>query len=355
MPTNQTNTQAKPQVSSQPRWYQYISPYIEGASETIGDINKRKDAYVKAFKDYAASAAEQAKNYGSDAMNQIERYAAQGANTAKKYGSQAVDAVKREVPKAWNATKDWVKEAAHDIEHEAKLWTIYDDQPLGIDAKPKPRPKPARPYRVETFPDPRIPINAKDLALRIALETAQPGVTYIRNLLRTFGHVVPMRKLGLTPLPDTLTNSDLGERAKYFMDSTAVSQLDLQVPDWRERTAKGDTVRIMVPASSYTDYYGWSNKGWPYRLANPQGQVEHTLGTWTVDATKDHLIHTDKYDFPKIQMQKGGGLYNIIRSLTSTDDIKPEDVTQVRIERKRIPWDEAPYKWFSGDNNIDKK
>ena len=62
MPTNQYNTQARQQVSSQPKWYQYISPYIEGASKAMEDINKRKEAYVKAFKAYMADAAEQAKN-----------------------------------------------------------------------------------------------------------------------------------------------------------------------------------------------------------------------------------------------------------------------------------------------------
>ena len=330
MPTNQNN--------NQPRWYRYISPYIDSASKTAESIDQRRRAYIKAFKNYVANASEQAQQYGSNAKKQIERYATKGMDEAKKYGSQAADAAKEWGTSAWNSTKDWTKKAYNNVKHDAKLALVYDEYK---DPNAKPR-KPARPYRKETFPDIPIPYTPVHYTKSLLQEAAQPAVTVVQDAAHKHLYVKPMNALGLPIKERVLNNSDFGERMKSTADSIAVSQLDLQVPDWRERTARGDTVNIIVDGDDYVDNYGGSNKGLLYRTSNPIGQVEHTLGSWKVKATKDYLTHTDTYDFKDITMQPGGGVYNWSRSngaftLESQPDIEK---MKFHIKRRRMP------EWF---------
>ena len=316
MPTNQYTTQTGQQVSSQPKWYQYISPYIEGASKTMENVNKRKEAYMKAFKAYMAEAAEQAKNYGSNAVAQIKEQAPKVVDKAKSYASEKIDAVK-------------------DFDY---TFGYNGPQPGSGD---KPLPKPARPYRRETLPD-VLPWDVDyNPATGAVKNLAQPAATLLQDAAHKWLYVKPMNALGFTPKSRTLTNRDFSEGMKSYADSVVVSKADREYPGWRERTANGDTIRILVNGSDYVPNYGGSNKTYAYRLVNPQGQTEHVLGSWNAEITKDHIIHNDVYDFKDIKM-KPGGSYNKLRSdiipVTNTLDTQPEnEKLKIQIKRRRIP------------------
>ncbi len=333
MPTNQYNNQARPQESSQPKWYRYISPYMDKVSKGMDDINRRKEAYMKAFKAYASQAAEQAKNYASDAKKQIEYYTPIVKDRAKEYASQAVDNAKAYVSDKWDKVKNY--DYSNLPKDTRKLYDEIMPSWIRYDAPTAEAPhKPARPYRRETFPD--LPWNTGGVPHIIA----QPAVTVIQDALHKNLYVRPMNALGFTPQSKTLTNKDFGEPMKKYVDSVNVATLDRLVPDWREKTANGDTVRVLIKGSDYAPNYGGSSKGYPYRIMNPQGQAEHTLGSWTVEADEHYITTKDAYDFKDIKM-KPGDVYNWSRSNLggiSTLDTQPEnEKLKVEIKRRRIP------------------
>lgn len=321
MPTNQYNTQAGQQVSSQPKWYQYISPYIEGASKVMGDINKRKEAYMKAFKAYMAEAAEQAKNYGSNAKKQVEYYTPLVKDKAKQYIREGVDSVKEHIREKVNNTKDAVS-------------TIVN---TGVDSA-------KRSWNNETLPD-VLPTDYGGV-----YTPGAPFITQMKDARYKWGHVKPMKALGLSPMPYTLTNKDFSEAEKSIMDSVLERRLTEKDPLWREKTAKGDTVTVLVPGSSYTNNYGGSNKGMGYRVLSPIGQVEHTLGSWIGKATKNQFIHEDAYDFKDIKMKDLGPWYssmdafynkyrsNVVPILNTLDTVPENEKPKVKIIRRRKPW-----------------
>ncbi len=324
MPTNQYNTQARQQVSSQPKWYQYISPYIDKASREMDDINKRKEAYIKTFKEYASNAAEQAKNYASNAKEQIKYYTPIAKDRAKEYVSNVWDKVKN-----------------YDYSNIPKdLKEVYDENMpswLRYDAPPAEAPhKPARPYRRETLPDPIWNTGGVGHVL------LQPAMTELKDdAVNKWGYVKPMNAMGFTPQARTLTNKDFGEPMKQFVDSVNVATFDRLVPNWRERTANGDTVRVLVRGSDYSPNYGGRSKGIPYMLMNPQGQAEYTLGSWTAETTKNDITTKDVYDFRDINM-KPGTFYawwrsNAVPVLNTMEDRPENEKLKIEIKRRRIP------------------
>ena len=320
MPTNQYNTQARQQVSSQPKWYQYISPYIEGASKTMENVNKRKEAYMKAFKAYMAEAAEQAKNYATNAKKQIEYYTPIVKNKAKEYVREGVD-----------SAKEYVQEKANNVKNTVS--TIVN---TGVDSV-------KRSWNNETLPDVATDYGG-------VYTPGEPFITELKDARYKWGHVKPMKALGLSPMPYTMTNRDFSESVKSCMDSILERELTKKDPLWREKTAKGDTVTVLIPGSSYVNNYGGSNKGMNYRLFSPLGQVEHTFGSWTGRATKNEFIHEDDYDFKDIKMKdlgpwysSGDAFYNKFRSdvvpiLNTLDTVPENEKPKIRIVRRRKPW-----------------
>ena len=268
MPTNQYNTQARQQVSSQPKWYQYISPYIEGASKAMGDINNRKEAYVKAFKAYIKETADQVKNDYN------------GGELA--------------FPKKLSGT--YTRETETN-----RARSLLNQGPVR--------------YVANTVADPAMAF-AKHVAWK--------------------GAIKPFKKLGFSPDAPTLTESDYSERFLQPLDSIMIKALDNKVPDWRERTAKGDTVRVGVNGWEYSHGpYGGANKPWLYRIFNPIGQIEHDLGSFTVEATKEDISAKDIYDFD--QSHYKGGVYGTLRNWASDDpDTKENEKIKVYIKRKRL-------------------
>ena len=335
MPTNQYNTQARQQVSNQPKWYQYISPYIEGASKAMGDINKRKEAYMKAFKDYMAETAEQAKNYGSNAKKQIEYYTPIVKNRAEEYVREGVDTAKEYVSNTWDNVKNYdysnlPKDIGKFYDENMPSWLRYDAPPAEAPHKP------ARPYRRETLPDPIWNTGG------IGHSLLQPIMTELKDdAINKWAYVKPMNAMGFTPQARTLTNRDFGEPMKRFVDSVNVATFDRLYPTWREMTANGDTVRVLVKGSDYSPNYGGRSKGIPYMIMNPQGQAEYTLGSWTAEATADDITTKDVYDFRDINMLPGT-VYawwrsNAVPVLNTMEDQPENEKLKIEIKRKRIP------------------
>lgn len=302
MPTNQNNNQSK--------WYRYISPYIDSASKTAENINERRKAYIKAFKNYVANATEQAKEYGSNAKKQVEYYVPKAVDRAKEYVQEKI-----------NNTKDAVSTVVNTVDDSAK-----------------------RSWNNETLPD-VLPTTYGGV-----YTPGEPVITQMKDANYKWKHVKPMKAIGLSPMPYTMTNRDFNEAEKSFMDSVLERRLDEKDKYWREKTAKGDTVTVLVPGSIYSDNYGGSNKDMAYRVLSPQGQVEHTFGSWTGKATKDHFIHEDTYDFKDIKMKdlgpwysSWGAFYNKYRShvvpiLNTLDTVPENEKPKIKIIRRRKPW-----------------
>lgn len=61
----------------------------------------------------------------------------------------------------------------------------------------------------------------------------------------------PLNTIGIKPPRLNYDESDFSTPFHNYLDSVNVSQLDRKVPDWRERTANGDTVRIAVDGNDY--------------------------------------------------------------------------------------------------------
>lgn len=152
---------------------------------------------------------------------------------------------------------------------------------------------------------------------------------------------VPFTKMVYgTPRQKVLTENDFSNRYLNTLDSINVSQLNKQVPDWRERTARGDTVRIQVLGSDYVNNYGGTHsRTIPERLVDPFGQIETTLGSYGVRATKDGITTVDTYDFSNRHDFNKQSWYGRLRNLASdvnTGANTPNnEKMKIRIKRKR--------------------
>lgn len=93
----------------------------------------------------------------------------------------------------------------------------------------------------------------------------EPAVSVAEDVARRNVTVPIKKKLGVKISPRTKTEHDFSTPFLNTLDSINVSQLDKQVPDWRERVERGDTVRIGVHGRDYTLNYGGTRvKLWRY-------------------------------------------------------------------------------------------
>lgn len=170
---------------------------------------------------------------------------------------------------------------------------------------------------------------------------AEPAVSAAQDITRK-NIVVPIeKKLGIKPQSRIRTEHDLSTQFLNTLDSINVSQLDRQVPDWRERTEKGDTVRIGVTGNNYTPNYGGTkvSRRLRDRLTNPLFQIETTLGSYRVQATKDDIITTDDYDWnTKVHLNQNstyGFLRELMNQYGTPEDAPEGEKIKFNIKSKR--------------------
>lgn len=185
-------------------------------------------------------------------------------------------------------------------------------------------------------------INPFGAALRWAAHRyMEPAVSAAEDATRRNVTIPIKKKLRVKISPKTKTEHDFSNSFLNTLDSINVAQLDKQVPDWRERTEKGDTIRIGVHGEDYTPNYGGTrvNRSVRDRLTNPLYQIETTLGSYGVQATKDNITTSDAYDWDtNIHLDKNS-TYGLIRELMNLygtpDDAPEEEKIKINIKSKR--------------------
>lgn len=168
---------------------------------------------------------------------------------------------------------------------------------------------------------------------------AQPAVSAGQDVVHKNVTVPVQKALGITPKSPIKDQDDFSNPFLNTLDSINVSQLDKQVPDWRERTSRGDTVRIAVKGSDYSKNYGGTRgKSLKSRLTNPIDQIETTLGSYNVAATKDNIITTDITDWSKTNLDNES-IYGFIRNrmpfIGTSEDAPSNEKIKTRIVSKR--------------------
>lgn len=143
----------------------------------------------------------------------------------------------------------------------------------------------------------------------------------------------------MAPSPKVFTEQDYNDSFLDTLDSINISQLDKKVPDWRERTARGDTVRIGVHGRDYVDNYGGTSGGIIPRLLSPTKRIETTLGSYGVEATKDNITTYDTYDWDTRVHLNPFTPYGFTRNAMNylgTPHIAPDnEKIKIRIKTKR--------------------
>lgn len=173
----------------------------------------------------------------------------------------------------------------------------------------------------------------------VARRYAQPAIAAMQDVIHR-NVVVPTQKtLGITPTSPIRDQSDFSDPFLNTLDSINISQLDRKVPNWRERTANGDTVRISVHGRDYTKNYGGTKgKSLKQRLVSPIGQIETTLGSYGVEATKDNIITKDITDWSYTNLNNDS-FYGFIRNrmpyIGTPDDAPSNEKIKTKIISKR--------------------
>lgn len=169
---------------------------------------------------------------------------------------------------------------------------------------------------------------------------AQPAKMAIRDVVR---HTLPkpMRLSLETIRPDSLSERNFSNAFNKQLGEIVINELNRQRPDWRDATMKGDTIRIGVHGSSYIDNYGGTKvkRSLLYRTSHPLGQIETTLGSFNVQATKNDITVSDTYDWnPKVHlnMMDPYGLFRNIMGAYGTPDTAPDnEKTKISIRNRR--------------------
>lgn len=168
---------------------------------------------------------------------------------------------------------------------------------------------------------------------------AQPLVSAANDLVRRHIVVPTQKALGMEVKSPIKTENNYSNRFLDELDKINIEQLDKQVPDWRERTEIGDTVKIGVKGGSYVDNYGGTSRGVVERTTKPRYQVETTLGSYDVYATKDKIITKDPYDWDtKVKLNDNntfGRIRNFMGKYGTPDYAPDNEKIHTRIESKR--------------------
>lgn len=156
----------------------------------------------------------------------------------------------------------------------------------------------------------------------LAHRYAQPALYLAEDIARRNITIPLKKKVGMGINPEVKTEDDFSEAYLNTLDSINVANLDKKVPNWRKRTARGETVTILVKGSDYIKDYGWANprgkrRGLLSRLTNPVQQIETTLGTYKVTATKDNIVTDDVYDFDRKTKIDTSTPYGKLRALAN--------------------------------------
>ena len=176
---------------------------------------------------------------------------------------------------------------------------------------------------------------------RLLHRYAEPVVMMNEDILRKNVTVPIKRKVGLPIISSVKTERDFSDAFLDTLDSINISQLDRQVSNWREKTENGDTVRIAVKGSMYTPNYGGSyvKRSIAERIAKPLYQIETTLGSYLVHATKNDIITTDTYDWDtKVHLDESsvyGFMRNAMNILGTADSTQENEKIKILIKSKR--------------------
>lgn len=174
---------------------------------------------------------------------------------------------------------------------------------------------------------------------------AEPAVFLARDVIRYNITNAIRKKMGMKIDPKILTEDDFTEAYLNTLDSINIANLNKKVPNWRKRVARGETVRMPVRGGDYVRNYGWSNpkgkrRGLLSRLTDPVQQIETTLGSYTVEATKDKITTNDVYDFDRKTKIDTNTAYGKLRKLANyiatpeDGDVPNDEKIQIHITSK---------------------
>lgn len=188
-------------------------------------------------------------------------------------------------------------------------------------------------YLIPGYREPRIIEHLID-------KYAKPVKLAVNDVVRNEIELPIRRRLGIVS-PKSITERNFDNNYLNTLDSINISNLNKKVPDWKIRTENGDTVKILVHGKDYVSNYGGTktNRGLSYRITNPIGQIETTLGSYTVQATKDNIEVLDDYDWDqKVHLDNAspyGFLRNTMNKLGTPDNAPENEKTKVKIKYNR--------------------
>lgn len=164
---------------------------------------------------------------------------------------------------------------------------------------------------------------------------AEPAVSALEDVVHN-NVVVPVQKaVGITPKSPVKTEKDYTSAFLTELDNINVAALDKQVPDWRKQVASGKSVQILVNGKDYVSGYGEANsRSMGYRLTQPRGQIETTLGSYYVTVSPQGMLITDTYDWNR---QSRDGVYGTARRVMGRmgTNEKAPDNEKIKIKIKR--------------------
>lgn len=170
---------------------------------------------------------------------------------------------------------------------------------------------------------------------------AKPAKVAVEDAVRRNITLPFKKRLGLKTNAVILTERNFSNDFLQTLDSISLSQLDKQRPRWKEETAKGDTVRILVHGSDYTHNYGGTKvkRSLTDRLVNPLFQIETTLGSHIVEATQNDIIRYDVYDWDnRIHLDSAtpyGYIRNVMGKIGTPQESPENEKIKIVIKSKR--------------------
>lgn len=184
---------------------------------------------------------------------------------------------------------------------------------------------------------------SKGLLVHLLHRYAEPAVSAADDAIHKNVSVPIQKGLGIKVKPKIKTQDDFSDAFLNTLDSVNIAQLDKRVPNWREQVARGKTVRIGVRGRDYVNNYGGQDVKRTLfdRLTKPIYQMETTLGSYGVEATKDHIRTYDTYDFDKRVKPKPRSAYGYMRVLmnklgsSSTDPDNEKIKIDIKSKRKQ--------------------
>ncbi|MGM9531059.1 hypothetical protein [Intestinibacter sp.] len=152
------------------------------------------------------------------------------------------------------------------------------------------------------------------------LSIYEPLQEYLLDVFRKNIQIPLYKKLNKPIEPKILTESHFNKSFLNKLKSISKEQLDIKVPNWKDKVNNGEAVIISVIGSDYSDNYG-TVIGF-----SPKKQIEFVLGGFYVTATKSYILCTDKYDFSSNN--------RIIKNLNTKESDPDNEKIHIRIKMK---------------------